>query len=165
MMNERLTPIANAFAALTDAITAMHLEILKEANDQRRELIALRERMCATHDDLIEFGGIIEEGAKALTGVADVVTDHCMLIGDNLDGSIYDVIEVDYEDFVGYCPECGDIVSVNDEYITNERNEVIHLDCIECEDEAEEAEAEPEQIAMDIPVDAAPADEVVAENA
>ena len=157
-MTNRLSPIVNALNALTEALTAVHTDILKEANDQRKELIALRERMAATHTDFIELGMIVEEGAKALTGVADVVNDHAIIISDTLDGSIYDVPEVDYEDFVGYCAECGDIVSVHDEYSKDEHGNLVHNECIEPEeDEADE----PEQMSMDISV----GDEVVAENA
>lgn len=117
-MRTDFTPISNALNALIEVITSTHKSMLADANEQRRELIALHERMCDTLADMNQFTRMMRDTADQLEGVAIASEDISVLVTNTVLGCLEDVPTCDYEDFVGHCESCGETISVNDEYTT-----------------------------------------------
>lgn len=112
------TDFTNLHAALDNFLNAMEQtmsELMATANGQRKELLDLYARMYDTQLDLDEFGAIMEDAAGTLEMFSDASYDVSDKIGDVLADGADAVPTHNYEDFVGFCNECGsEIVSTGD---------------------------------------------------
>ena len=128
-MRTDFTPITNAVQSLIEVITNTHAEMLAEANEQRRELLALHDRMRDTLSDMSQFSRVMRDTANQIEGVAVVSEDLADLVTSTILGSFEDVPTCNYEEFVGYCDMCGETISTNDVHTVGEYDELV---CAEC---------------------------------
>ena len=132
-----LTNVRTALNTLIGTISDLCAGTRKEANEQRKELIALTARMHETRKDLGALADLTDEAACALTDISELCAETHDKITDVLGGE--EIPECDYEDFIGYCDSCGAPISINDKY--HELGG--YLDCADCVP-FEENENEPE---------------------
>lgn len=127
-MRNDFTSIREALATLSQTIVTMHNETLARANAERQELISLYARMKDTQGDLDELASMAGEAAKELAAVDEVASAHAVLIEDAIYGGAEVVPTCDYEDFVGFCDECGGSVDARTDYC-KEKGVLMCADC------------------------------------
>ena len=158
------TPLTEAIESLHHAIVGMHNELCVIANKQREEALDLKRRMIATHDDIVTLATIAQQGAFMLA----TASDNTAMIG----GTVYQAIEssfngiptVNYEDFVGFCSECGESVHASDAYDVID-GMLLCPDCTPVDDDEDEVVEFVADEALDAAVNAETPVEVVAETA
>ena len=143
MARTNFTPINEAFASLIDSIAQVHSDLLAKANAEREEALALYARMQETHADLVEFNSMIGNAAAALNEIDGVAADIGCKVFDVLDNGFDMVPACNYENFVGFCGECGTEITDEDACSLVD-GEFYHTECIavtaedEVADESEE---------------------------
>lgn len=140
-MRHDFTAIHTALDELVNAMESMKQTLIKQANAEREELLALYVRMRDTQNDLIDLGDYAADASNTF-GEVEVSSYGCAdLIGDVLDFGL--VPECDYEDFVGYCAVCDRTISSADGYDTADNGEMLCTDCTPAdEDENEPSDEE-----------------------
>ena len=155
MARTNFTDIRNTLNSLVDSIAKMHADLLREANEQREEALALHERMLNTQADIAEFGAMVGNVADQFAGIDEVAGDISMKISDAIYGGFADFPECDYEDFVGFCADCGCTIAEGDIFDYDGENFICE-GCFHANDEAELDEDvldEDEDVADETPVD------------
>lgn len=131
------TDFTNLHTALDNFLNAMEQMmsgLMATANGQRKELLDLYARMHDTQFDLDEFSAIMEDAAGTLEMFSDASYDVSNKIGDVLTDGADAVPTHNYEDFVGFCNECGnEIVSTGD--FTIDGDGYLCSECYRKEDE------------------------------
>lgn len=113
-MRTNFTPITDALASLTSAITEVHQSLLNKANAERVEALVLFAKMRETHEDMETFAGIVGAAASELAGIEEVAVDVTAKVYDAIETA--DFPECDYEEFVDFCDGCGKAITYNEEY-------------------------------------------------
>ena len=139
MARTNFTPINEAFNSLINTITRVHSNLLAKANAEREEALSLHTRMQETHADLVEFNSVIGGAIRALDEIDCVTADIGIKVSDVLTDGFDMLPTCDYEDFVGFCDECGEEITY-DELYTKVGNELYHAGCEPVEDETDEDE-------------------------
>lgn len=150
-MKHDFSPIREALRHLTETFeTAMH-ELLNDANDQRRELIDLHQRMYDTNMDLHELAEIAGAGADALIEIDDCCTD----VAEKAELVRREMLDFvpnhNYEEFVDFCAECGGEILVDTDYDIDENGNTVCSFCAspaDAEDEVEVDEDESEVVEL-----------------
>lgn len=139
-MKHDFTAIHTALDELVDAMKAMKLTLIQQADAEREELLSLHARMRDTQNDLYELGGLADDASDAISEVADG-SCHCAdLIGDVLDIGL--VPECSYKDLVGYCAVCGRTITSADDYEVDEDDEMLCADCAARSEDEDKDESE-----------------------
>lgn len=148
-MNENnKTLITSVKDALADAIKAIHtaqVALLNQANTEKAALLALLAEIRETRETTILFGDVVGEAGHALLDAADFsydVAGKMSYITDN----IQEIPVAGYQDFVEFCDQCGEEITVNDQF-TIENGEFVCAKCLGDEDEdVEDAEDDIEDV-------------------
>ena len=156
MARTNFTDINNALTSLVDSIVKMHADLLAQANEQRKEAIALHARMLDTQADIVEFGAMVGKVAAQFNAIDEVAGDISMKISDAIYGGFNDFPECDYEDFVGFCADCGKTIAEGDIF-DYDGEEFVCEDCFHINDEVDEDE-------LDVADEPVVTDEPVVEN-
>ena len=136
------TNLRTALDNLIAEVAVATKELIADANSLRREYLGIQERMNENRIDLINFADIVGHTSDCL----DVLAGDAVEVAD----LIYYVLaegeapECNYEDFVGYCDECGATIAKSDNYV-KEEDGYICADCAYAEDIDE-----PEQLTLPI---------------
>ena len=139
MARTNFTAIGEALDSLITSIAGMHADILAKANAERREALELHARMQDTYADIVEFNAMVANAADALAGVDEVATDIGCKIYDVLDGGFDMLPECNYEEFVGFCADCGGTIHEDDE-VKFVDGEFYHKECAPIDEELDEDE-------------------------
>ena len=142
MERMNFAPITEAIEALGLAIRGMYSELRITANSQREEALALKKRMLITHDDMATLAIITRQGAEMLSTTSNAIAQVSGVIYEAIDESFNGIPTVNYEDFVGFCEECGESVHAQDDYEVID-GMVYCPDCKPVEDDEDEAVVEP----------------------
>ena len=137
MARTNFSAIGEALDSLITSIAGMHADILAKANAERREALELHARMQDTYADIVEFNAMVANAADALAGVDEVATDIGCKIFDVLDGGFDMLPECNYEEFVGFCADCGGTIHEDDE-VEFVDGELYHKECAHIGDELDE---------------------------
>lgn len=137
MARTNFTAIGEALDSLITSIAGMHADILAKANAERREALELHARMQDTYADIVEFNAMVANAADALAGVDEVATDIGCKIYDVLDGGFDMLPECNYEEFVGFCADCGGTIHEDDD-VELVDGEFYHKECAHIDDELDE---------------------------
>ena len=123
------TAIHEATASFCNAMAEFKKDLFGAANEQRKELLSLYQRMTNTQADIEKFGDIMDEVATTLS---DVVCE-CQDISEKIDMAILDgfdsVPEGSYEVYVDTCEVCGQDVTAEQEYTEGEFG-YVHVHCL-----------------------------------
>jgi uncharacterized coiled-coil protein SlyX len=125
------TALDNLLTALNDTMT----DLVGTANEQRKELLALYGRMQATNADLIEFGSIVGEAGAAMLDIEEMCEDVASKVQSVLECGVDETPVANYEDFVGFCEDCGSEILVGEEYDCDGDGELMCADCLDTEAE------------------------------
>jgi hypothetical protein len=138
----------NLIATLSEAST----NLVSTANEQRVEMLTLRQRMADNAADLEELGVILNDAGEEICAIAGI----CFDVSEKVVAGLMDDSQIpmcDYENFVAICDNCGKDITVDEDYTLTDVGDTI---CAECAARLNEncdcAECTEEQIAMDIPV-------------
>ena len=164
MERMNFAPIAEAIESLGHAINGMYSELRVVANSQREEALALKRRMLETHEDFITLATITQHGALMLATASDSVAQVGGTVYQAIDSSFNGIPTVNYEDFVGFCSECGACVHAQDSYDVID-GMLLCPDCTPIEDDEDEVVEFVADEALDAAVNAETPVEVVAETA
>lgn len=130
------TAIHEATASFCNAMAEFKKDLFGAANEQRKELLSLYQRMTNTQADIEKFGDIMDEVATTLS---DVVCE-CQDISEKIDMAILDgfdsVPEGSYEVYVDTCEVCGQDVTAEQEYTEGEFG-YVHVHCLANASEAQ----------------------------
>ena len=148
-MRTDFTAITNAIDNLIAVLSEKSTELIKTANEQRVEMLTLRQRMADNAADLEEFGVILNDAGAEISAAGDI----CFDVSEKVIAGLMDESQIpmgDYENFVAICDNCGKDITVDDGYTLTDEGETV---CAECAARLNEncAECPSEQIAMDIP--------------
>ena len=124
------TNIRAALHSLLDAVHATTAELITTANEQRKELLGLYGRIQATQADIIEFGTLTGEAGAVLLDTEEFCEGISSKIQGVLIGGLEEVPVVNYQDFAGFCAECGEAVMTSEDYELNENDECVCAACI-----------------------------------
>ena len=148
------TAFRDAFTSLIEQITTMQDAVSARANAERVEMLDLLGRMQKTQEAAHEVGRMCGEMSSTLAEASVVSNTLADKIVDALDDPMEFCPNCAYENLVGYCAECGDELTVEDDYIYDEDQMLICAACeIADEDESEdEDEDEDESKQMELPL-------------
>jgi hypothetical protein len=134
--------IDNLIAILSEQVTGL----VHTANGQRIEMLALRQRMADTSEDLNELGAILEDAGQEILSLGMLSDDVSEKVAAALEDEHY-LPTCNYEDFVAVCENCGKEV-VTDEGYSIVNGEVF---CEECATRLNEKEDEDgEQLTIEV---------------
>ncbi len=144
-----------ALENLLKSIIEFKDEMFEKANAERKEYIDLRNRMTETHETLTAFSQVCADAGDTLINMGADILPVATLVGNTLNGD--EVPTVDYEKYRGVCVDCGEDISIDDDYGYNDEGELLCPDCADLfyaieEDEDKEDEDEEEIPEEDIPV-------------
>ena len=148
-MRTDFTAITQAIDNLIAVLSEESTKLVKTANEQRVEMLTLRQRMGDTANDLAELGIILDDAGSEICAMGDICSD----ISDKVNAALANPDEIpmcDYENFVAICESCGQDITTDEDYTLTDEGETI---CAECVARLNEncAESSGEQIVMDIP--------------
>ena len=149
-MRTDFTAIHEALDTLIATLSEASTNLIKTANEQRVEMLTLRQRMADTANDIEELGTILNDAGEEISAISAI----CYDVSDKIIAGLADESELplcDYENFVAICDNCGKDITVDEDYTLTDEGETV---CAECAKHAEDytcAECTGEQIAMDIP--------------
>ena len=130
--------------------TEMH-EMMNEANEQRRELIDLHQRMYDTNMSLHDLADIAGEGADMLIEIDEACSDVAEK-AEFIRRDMLDSVPVhNYEEFVDFCAECGGEILVGHDYDIDENGDSVCVFCakpVEAEGEVVEVEDKAETVEL-----------------
>lgn len=158
-MKTDFTSLRNSIDSLVAVVESTCLSLIKEANEQRKELLDLHARMEDTREDLIEFGAIMDDLSVSCDSICYLCDDVTDKVTDALEGGMEMVPTCDYEELVGFCAECGDAIVDGETYDVTDDGYICDACVLEHSSddgdngEDEEAPAEAEQPSLDIPAD------------
>ena len=138
--------IDNLIAVLSEAST----KLIKTANEQRVEMLTLRQRMADTANDIEELGTILDDAGEEISAMGGI----CYDVADKIIAGLMDDSQIpmcDYENFVAICENCGKDITVDEDYTITDEGETICAECAQHDEDCDCAECAGEQIAMDIP--------------
>lgn len=123
------TAIHEAAASFCNAMAEFKKDMFDAANEQRKELLSLYQRMTNTQADIETFGDIMDKVATTLSKVSE----ECEDISEKIDMAIIDgfnsVPEGSYEVYVDTCEVCGQDVTAEQEYTEGEFG-YVHVHCL-----------------------------------
>ena len=145
-MRTDFTAITEALDNLVALLSEKTSSLIGIANGQRIEMIALRQRMADTAEDLNEFGMILEDAGDEIYALGAMCDD----VSEKIAAALMDESNLptcNYEDFVAVCDNCGNEVTTDEDYsIMN--GEVL---CAECAARLnEKADEDGEQLTIEI---------------
>ena len=135
-----------AFAAMARETMS---NMLAQANDQRKEMIDLCNRMGDTRDDLAEISDAFFGVGREMLCLAVTSGEVSEAVNDTLECGIDRLPDINYEDVAEFCDECGRAIGSDEEYDVDAGNWVICADCMGTDDEEEDDETDPAQITID----------------
>lgn len=144
------TAFRDAFASLVEQITVMQDAVSARANKERVEMLDLLGRMQETQEAAHEVGRMCGEMSSALAEASVVSETLADKIVDALDDPMEFCPSCEYESLVGYCAECGDEVTVEDDYSYDEDSVLVCANCEVADEDEDEGENEPAQ--MELPL-------------
>lgn len=133
-----MTDFTNIRTALNNLLIALNdttKDLIGTANEQRKELLALYDRMQATNADIIEFGSIVGEAGAAMFNIEETCEDVVTKVQNVIEGGLDEIPAVNYEDFAGFCQVCGNEVLVGEEYDRDGDGQLVCGDCLDTEAE------------------------------
>jgi hypothetical protein len=152
-MNRRTTQMRTDFTAITEAIDNLiailseaSTKLIQTANEQRVEMLTLRQRMTDTANDIEELGTILDDASEEIAAISGI----CYDVSDKIIAGLADSDEIpscNYEDFVAICDECGADITVDSDYEIDDNG---HTLCAECS-ALYKGNTDGEQTTMDIP--------------
>lgn len=151
-MRTDFTNLRNALDNLLAVMEHTAADLLGTANQQRRELIELYNRMSDTQADISEFGEMMGEAASTFDGISDLCSDTTAKIVDAIESGCDRVPECNYEDLVEFCDECGRAIVDGENYDCTASGWYICADHLPAEDDGEQLE--PDTPETDVPVEA-----------
>lgn len=123
------TKIHEATASFCNAMADFKRDLFGTANEQRKELLDLYQRMTDTQADIEVFGGIMDDVSASLN---DIAVD-CQNISEKIDAAIangFDAVpECSYEVYVDTCEVCGLDVTAEQEYTEGDFG-YVHTHCL-----------------------------------
>lgn len=139
-MNTIYTSIRKLFDSALSEIVAQNTALLARANTEREEMLDLVGRMRATQEDIRTLGIVCSEMAAELSDIYCDAQDIVTKIGDVLDEPTVFCPETPYENLVGFCTECGEEVTYDDEGYQYDPDDdlVICGNCIPTDEESVE---------------------------
>ena len=148
-MRTDFTAIHEAIDNLVAALSEESTRLVKNANEQRIELLTIRQRMADTAADLEDLGVILKDAGEEISAIGDI----CFDVSEKVVAGLMDESQIpmcDYENFIAICENCGQDITVDEDYTLTDDGETI---CAECAAHLNEncAESSGEQIAIDIP--------------
>ena len=154
-MKTDFTSLRNSIDSLVAVVENTCLSLIKEANEQRKELLDLHARMDDTREDLIEFGAIMDDLSVSCDSICYLCEDVTNKVTDALEGGMEMVPTCDYEELVGFCAECGDAIVDGETYDVTDDGYICDACVFEhsLDEDEDEAPAEAEQLSLDIPAD------------
>lgn len=114
-MRTDFTAITEALDNLVAILSEKTASLIGIANGQRVEMLALRQRMADTADDLNEFGVILEDAGNEIHALGAVCDDVSEKVIAALEDDHY-LPTCNYEDFVAVCENCGNEVTTDEGY-------------------------------------------------
>ena len=133
-----MTDFTNIRTALDSLLTALDDtmdDLMRTANEQRKELLSLYGRMQATNADIIAFGSMVGDAGTAMLDIEEMCEDVAYKVQNVLEHGIDETPAVDYEDFAGFCQICGSEVLVGEECDRDGDGELVCADCLDTEAE------------------------------
>ena len=149
-MRTDFTAITNAIDNLIVVLSEESTRLIKTANEQRVEMLTLRQRMADNAADLEEFGAILDDAGAEISAAGAI----CLDISEKVIAGLIDDSQIpmcDYENFVAICDNCGKDITVDEDYTLTDEGETICAECAQHDENCDCAECAGEQIAMDIP--------------
>ena len=149
-MRTDFTAITNAIDNLIAVLSEESTRLIKTANEQRVEMLTLRQRMADNAADLEEFGAILDDAGAEISAAGAI----CLDISEKIIAGLMDDSQIpmcDYENFVAICDNCGKDITVDEDYTITDEGETICAECAKHDEDCDCAECAGEQIAMDIP--------------
>ena len=146
-MRTDFTATTEAIDKLISTLSEQVTNLIHTANGQRVEMLALRQKMADTAEDLDELGTILDDAGKEICAAGDICSD----IADKIHAALIEPDEIpscNYEDFVAICDECGADITVDSDYEIDDNG---HTLCAECS-ALYKGNTAGEQTTMDIPV-------------
>lgn len=131
------TALTQNLSAVTASIKEVMATLFADANAQRKELIDLHARMADNRADLSEVAQVAYDIADVFVHIGADCEDVCEKAKDALETG--EVPSVDYEEFVGWCEDCGaEVVEGTDYSLLVDENALICAAC-SCTDKADPA--------------------------
>jgi hypothetical protein len=154
-MKTDFTSLRNSIDSLVAVVENTCLSLIKEANEQRKELLYLHARMEDTREDLIEFGAIMDDLSVSCDSICYLCDDVTDKVTDALEGGMEMVPTCDYEELVGFCAECGDSIVEGETYDVTDDGYICDACVFErsLDEDEDEVPVESEQLSLDIPAD------------
>lgn len=115
MKNAIVNSISKIFDTALAEIVEVNRQILAQANAERVEMLDLVARMQETRETINELGKVYTEVAEELTSMADDHLDISAKIADAIDEPAMLCPSLPYEELAGWCDECGEEISVNED--------------------------------------------------
>lgn len=131
------TDIRTTMETLVGQIGAYAEGLRNTANEQRKELRELYQRMTDTRDDLLEMGEITDAIATDMMKVSAQVCSVAEKVDDVFGGAEF-LPDCDYEKLVDFCSDCGRAISEDDPYDVTDGWVV----CADCADKRATEDAE-----------------------
>ena len=123
------TAIHEATASFCNAMAEFKKDLFGAANEQRKELLTIYQRMTNTQADIETFGDIMDGVANTLSNVVC----ECQDISEKIDMAIingFDSVPAgSYEVYVDTCEVCGLDVTSEQEYTEGEFG-YVHVHCL-----------------------------------
>lgn len=132
--------LTSAFSTLTAEIANAQKEILADANEHRKTFLAALAGMREAEANATKFARMID---GVLEPLADISYE-CQTLGDRIIDAINEpdmCPQNNFEDFIGFCAECGKEISTNDDY----EDTFVGFLCDQCIAEMEAKEADEDE--------------------
>lgn len=113
-MRTDFTSIQMALSNLVSALHETRQELFKQANVERENLLAAYRNLTENHLDLVELTALADSTADTLAFFADATDDTAEVISDVICGG--DVPTCAFEDFIGFCDDCGATIKRGEKY-------------------------------------------------
>jgi hypothetical protein len=144
-MRMNFTNLENAIKTFTDEVINCQKQLFEQANENRRQLLAIYQNLMDNSADITKFGDMLSDTACALFDVNAV----CEHVVDKISGALdfgYDQIpQCSFENYVDTCEICGLDIMHDQEYTEGE-NGLVHSHCLDSATKVEETvESEEEE--------------------
>lgn len=127
------TNIHNALNNLLTVLDSTASGLVDTANAQKKELLALYDRMQETNKDLAEFGSIVGEAGATMLDIEELCEDVVTKAQNAIENGIDETPSANYEDFVGFCDTCGNEILVDEKYRYDSDNSLVCGNCFNSE--------------------------------
>ena len=127
-----MTNLSQAVETLLSEVTSANASMLKQANDERIEMINLLERMQVTHNTIADMAALYSKAATVFGGLSDHFTDIAEKIEDSMDNPSEFCPTCSYEELKGFCDDCGREIKHTDDY--EEDDDGVGIICAACAD-------------------------------